>query len=69
MKKAQTYQQLIGEHQDAKTSICGGDTPGFVEKLSEDHPNLHYSLISTGGGAALEFLLGKALPGLEAIEK
>ena len=61
--------ELIGERQDAKTIICGGDTTGFVEKLSEDHPNLHYSLISTGGGAALEFLLGKALPGLEAIEK
>lgn len=61
--------ELIGERQDAKTIICGGDTTGFVEKLSEDHPNLHYSLISTGGGAALEFLLGKTLPGLEAIEK
>ena len=61
--------ELIGERQDAKTIICGGDTTGFVEKLSEDHPNLHYSLISTGGGAALEFLLGKTLPGLEAIKK
>ena len=61
--------ELIGERQDAKTIICGGDTTGFVEKLSEDHPNLHYSLISTGGGAALEFLLGKTLPGLEAIAK
>lgn len=61
--------ELIGERQDAKTIICGGDTTGFVEKLSENHPNLHYSLISTGGGAALEFLLGKTLPGLEAIEK
>lgn len=61
--------ELIGERQDAKTIICGGDTTGFVEKLSEDHPNLRYSLISTGGGAALEFLLGKTLPGLEAIKK
>jgi phosphoglycerate kinase len=61
--------ELIGEHQDAKTIICGGDTTGFVEKLSEDHPNLQYSLISTGGGAALEFLLGKTLPGLEAVKK
>lgn len=61
--------ELIGERQDAKTIICGGDTTGFVEKLSEDHPNLRYSLISTGGGAALEFLLGKTLPGLEAVKK
>lgn len=59
--------EMIGEHQDATTIICGGDTTGFVEKLMETHPNLHYSLVSTGGGASLEFLLGKKLPGLEAI--
>ncbi len=59
--------ELIGEKDDATTIICGGDTTGFVEKLMEDHKNLHYSLVSTGGGAALEFLLGKNLPGLEAI--
>ena len=61
--------ELIGEHQDATTIICGGDTTGFVENLVKDHPNLHYSLISTGGGAALEYLLGKSLPGLENIQK
>lgn len=61
--------ELIGEHQNATTIICGGDTTSFVEKLVESHPNLDYSLISTGGGAALEFLLGKKLPGLEAILK
>ena len=60
--------ELIGEHQDATTIICGGDTAGFVENLMESHPNLHYSLVSTGGGAALEFLLGNTLPGLEAVE-
>lgn len=60
--------ELIGEHQSATTIICGGDTTGFVENLIESHPNLEYSLISTGGGAALEFLLGNKLPGLEAIQ-
>ena len=59
--------EMIGEHRDATTIICGGDTTGFVEKLMSDHPNLQYSLVSTGGGASLEFLLGKKLPGLEAI--
>ncbi len=59
--------ELIGEKKDALTIICGGDTTGFVENLMEDHPSLNYSLISTGGGAALEFLLGKDLPGLKAI--
>ena len=59
--------ELIGEHQEAETIICGGDTTGFIENLIKEHPNLHYSLVSTGGGATLEFLLGKKLPGLEAI--
>lgn len=59
--------ELIGEHQNAETIICGGDTTGFVENLVKTHPNLNYSLISTGGGASLEFLLGKRLPGLAAI--
>ncbi len=60
--------EMIGEKNDAETVICGGDTAGFVENLMKDHPNLHYSLVSTGGGASLEFLLGKELPGLEAIK-
>ncbi|MBR3132414.1 phosphoglycerate kinase [Candidatus Saccharibacteria bacterium] len=60
--------EMIGEKSDAKTIICGGDTTGFVENLMETHQNLAYSLVSTGGGASLEFLLGKSLPGLEAIK-
>ena len=60
--------ELMGEKQNATTIICGGDTSGFVENLMEEHPNLNYSLISTGGGAALEFLLGKDLPGLKNIQ-
>lgn len=59
--------ELIGEKSGATTIICGGDTTGFTENLMKDHENLHYSLVSTGGGASLEFLLGKKLPGLEAI--
>ena len=61
--------ELIGEKQGATTIICGGDTTGFVEHLTKDHPILNYSLVSTGGGASLEFLLGKKLPGLESITK
>ena len=55
---------VIGKREDATTIICGGDTTGFVENYLETHPDLKYSLISTGGGASLEFLLGKKLPGL-----
>ena len=59
--------EMIGEKEDATTVICGGDTTGFVENLMKEHESLNYSLVSTGGGAALEFLLGKKLPGIEAI--
>lgn len=61
--------EMLGEKEDAETIICGGDTTGFVEELMIEHPSLKYSLISTGGGAALEFLSGKELPGLSALEK
>lgn len=61
--------EMIGEKDDAVTVICGGDTTGFVENLMKDHPNLKYSLVSTGGGAALEFLAGKELPGLKVIKR
>ena len=53
-----------------QTIILGGDTVSFVENLiSSQDENLHldFSLLSTGGGASLEFLLGLPLPGLEAI--
>lgn len=61
--------EMMGEHLSAETVVCGGDTTGFVENLMKEHPNLSYSLVSTGGGAALEFLLGNKLPGIEAIQK
>ena len=59
---------VIGKNTEATSVICGGDTTGFVENYLKDHPDLKYTLISTGGGAALEFLLGKDLPGLKGIK-
>ena len=61
--------EMIGEHISAETVICGGDTTGFVENLMKEHPDLSYSLVSTGGGAALEYLCGKKLPGLAVIKE
>ncbi|MBR0479937.1 phosphoglycerate kinase, partial [Candidatus Saccharibacteria bacterium] len=60
--------EILGDAHEKTTIICGGDTTGFVENLIKTHPDLEYSLISTGGGAALEFLTGKSLPGIVAIE-
>ena len=46
--------ELLGEKTDATTVICGGDTTAFVNSVVAEHPSLQYSLVSTGGGAALE---------------
>ena len=59
----------IGRKTDVLSVICGGDTTGFVENLMAEKPELSYSLVSTGGGAALEFLSGKSLPGVEVVEQ
>jgi phosphoglycerate kinase len=59
--------RAMGRLAGTRTIIGGGDTTGLVEGLIESEPELHYSLISTGGGAALEFLLGEKLPGIEVL--
>ena len=61
--------EMMGEKEDAETIVLGGDTTGFVEEIMTEHPGLKYSLISTGGGASLEFLVGAELPGLSVIER
>ncbi len=49
---------------DAQTIVGGGDTAAFVDKINL---NEHFSFVSTGGGASLELLAGKKLPGLEVL--
>jgi phosphoglycerate kinase len=56
--------QAVAKNQDAVSIIGGGDSVAAVKQAGVAEKIKH---ISTGGGASLEFLEGKKLPGVEAL--
>ena len=58
-------QTLADNHSRLVSIIAGGDTVAAVTSAGVQDRITH---LSTGGGATLEFLEGKTLPGIEALE-
>ena len=57
--------RAIARNRRAFSLAGGGETVAFIRKYKLDKK---FTFISTGGGAMLDFLAGKKLPGIEALK-
>lgn len=58
--------KAIAKNRRALSVTGGGETVMFLKKY---HLDKKFTFISTGGGAMIDFLAGKKLPGIAALEK
>lgn len=58
--------KYLADHPDTTSIIGGGDTADFVLHW-DDKRGGSFTHVSTGGGASLELMAGKKLPGVEAL--
>lgn len=58
--------KIVASQKSAKTILGGGDTLEALKKFGVEKSS--FSHVSTGGGAMLEFLEGKDLPGIEVLK-
>ena len=57
---------ICGEYGHKPFSVVGGgDTVAYIE---ERQMTQYFNHVSTGGGASLELMAGKKLPGVEALQ-
>jgi phosphoglycerate kinase len=61
-----TYELLKAASRVEFSVVGGGHTAAVIEKMGLDSDFTH---ISTGGGACIEFLTGKKLPAVDALEQ
>ena len=56
----------LATHPETTSIVGGGDTADFVLKW-DGNGGKSFSHVSTGGGASLELMAGKKLPGVESL--